>query len=97
MSDPVAMILRFDGDPDDLVERYEKARQLWIAAQDDDYEPPAFCAACKAEDGIAIVIGWPSDEAHKAFARGIRPHLKAVDMGRPDGHEHLRIAKLGWD
>ncbi len=96
MSDPTAVILRFNGDPDDLLERYEQARQRWIDAQDDDHTPPTFYAACKTENGIAIVTGWPTTEAHKAFSRALRPHLEAVGIGRPDGHEHLRIHKVGW-
>jgi hypothetical protein len=96
LSDPTAVILRFEGNPDDLIERFEKARQLWIDAREDDYSPPAFYAACKTKAGIVIVTGWPTDEAHKAFGRDMRPHLEAVGMGRPDGHEHLRIEKLGW-
>jgi hypothetical protein len=37
----LAVIIRFKGDPDDLLERFERARQMWIEAQDGDYEPPA--------------------------------------------------------
>ncbi len=97
MSDPTAVILRFNGDPNDLLHRFEQARQLWIEAQDDDHSPPAFYAACKTKDGIVIITGWLTDEAHRAFGTGMSPHLKAVGMGRPDGHEHLRIEMLGWD
>lgn len=94
---PIALIVRFDGDPDDLFERFERARQLWIDAQDDDYSRPALYAACKTDEGIVIVSGWETDADHQAFGRRMGPHLKAVGMGRPDRHEHLRIAKLGWD
>jgi hypothetical protein len=38
MADPVAVIIRFNGDPDELFERFERARRLWIDAQDGDYE-----------------------------------------------------------
>jgi hypothetical protein len=97
VSDPISVIVRFNGDSDDLFERFEKARRLWIAAQDDGYEPPAFYAACKTEDGIVIVDGWQTDAAHKAFGRHMGPHLEAVGMGQPDHLEHLWIEKLGWD
>jgi hypothetical protein len=30
MAIPVAVIIRFSGDPDDLLERFERARQTWI-------------------------------------------------------------------
>jgi hypothetical protein len=92
------VILRFKGDdPDDLLERFERARQLWIEAQDDHYVAPAFYAACKTETGIVILAGWQTDAAHKAFGPRMRPHLEAVGIGSPDHHEHLRIEKLGWD
>ena len=39
MADPIAVIIRFSGEPDDLLERFEQARRLWIEAQDADYEP----------------------------------------------------------
>lgn len=97
MSEPTAVILRFTGeDADDLFERFERARQLWIDAQDDDYASPAFYAACKSEAGIVIVTGWPTDAAHEAFGRRMRPYLEAVGIGAPVHHQHLPIVKLGW-
>jgi len=97
MTGPLAIIIRFNGDPDDLIDRFEKARQLWIAGQDADYDPPASYAACKTDQGMAVITVWETDAAHKAFARQIRPHLARVGMGAPEGHEHLRVEKLGWD
>ena len=97
MADPIAVIVRFKGDPDDLFERFERARQLWIDAQDGAYDPPAFYALCKDDDGIVLVDGWETDAAHKAFGRNMGPHLEAVGLGDPDHLEHLWISKLGWD
>ncbi|MFL5842106.1 MAG: hypothetical protein ACJ77Z_16775 [Thermoleophilaceae bacterium] len=91
------MIVRFSGDPDDLSERFERARRLWVDAQNGDYSPPVFYAVCKTDDGIVIVDGWETDDAHKAFGRRMEPHLTAVGMGSPDHLEHLSIEKLGWD
>jgi hypothetical protein len=96
LSDPTAVILRFNGDPDDLLERFENARQLWIDAHA-GYEPPTFYAACMRKEGIVIVTSWPTNEAHKAFGPAICLHLEAVGMKPPEAHEHLRIQKLGWD
>ena len=97
MADPLAVIIRFNGDPDDLIERFESARQLWIEAQDGDYDRPAFYAACKTDEGIAIVSGWETARAHRAFGHPMGPHLEAVGMGMPDHIERLRIRKLGWN
>ncbi len=49
MSDPIAVILRFNGDPDDLLGRFGQARKSWIEAQDDGWNPPIFFAICEAE------------------------------------------------
>ncbi|MFL5867511.1 MAG: hypothetical protein ACJ766_10485 [Thermoleophilaceae bacterium] len=97
MSHPIAAIIRFNGDPDDVFERFEKARRLFLEAQGDDHNRPAFYAACKRRDGIVIVGGWESNAAQKEFGRRMRPQLEAVGLGRPDQHEHMWIEKLGWE
>jgi hypothetical protein len=98
MADPIAVIIRFNGDPDDLFERFERARRLWIEAQDDDYDRPAFYAVCKTDDGIVVVNGWETDAADKEFAHRMGPYLEAVGMRKADHHpEHLGIERLGWD
>jgi hypothetical protein len=95
--DPIAVIIRFSGDPDDLLERFERARRLWIEAQDRNYERPTFYAACRTEGGIAIVGAWQNAVAHRAFGQGLHSHIDAVGLGTPDRIERMRIAKLGWD
>jgi hypothetical protein len=97
MADPITVIIRFTGDPDDLLERFEKARQQWIEAQDGDHERPVFYATCKTDDGIAIVNAWETAAAHRAFGQGIHSHIEAVGMPRPDHIERMRIKRLGWD
>ena len=97
MADPITVIIRFTGDPDDLLERFEKARRSWIQAQDGDHERPLFYAACRTDDGIAIVNAWETAAAHRAFGHGIHSHVEAVGMRRPDHIERLRIKRLGWD
>jgi hypothetical protein len=97
MAQPLAVLIRFNGDPDDLLERFERARQLWIEAQEGDYERPAFYAACKTDDGIAIVTGWVTAIAHRAFGQSLHPHIAAAGMSPPDQIERLRVGRLGWD
>lgn len=97
MADPIAVIIRFRGDPDDLFERFERARRMWIQVQDGDYERPAFYAACKTDEGIAIVNVWQTAVAHRAFGQPLHSHIDAVGMGAPDQIERMRITKLGWD
>ena len=97
MAEPIAVIIRFSGDPDDLFERFERARRLWIEEQDRDYERPVFHAACKTDEGIAIVNAWQTAAAHRAFGQGLHPHIDAVGIGAPDRIERMRIENLGWD
>ena len=96
MSD-LAVLIRFCGDADDLLERFERVRQMWVAAQDGDYEKPTFYAACRTDEGIAVINVWPSAVAHRAFGEGLHPHIAAAGLGHPDRIERLRISKLGWD
>jgi hypothetical protein len=96
MADPIAVIVRFNGDPDDLFERFERARRLWTEAQDDGYDRPAFYAACKTDEGLVVVNGWKTEAAHQAFAHRLGPHLEAAGMGSPDHVERLPIDKFGW-
>jgi hypothetical protein len=110
MSTPMGVIIRFDGDPDDLIDRFERARRLWIDAQGDDYNPPEFYAACTLRQhqrggprahqtgtGIVVITAWATEADHKAFTHRLRPHLDAVGLAMPDRLEHLPIEKLGWD
>lgn len=97
MPNPIAVILRFDGEPDALLERFEQARKWWIEARADGYDPPTFFAVCKAEDGIVLLSSWEAEEDHRAFRKQMMPHLQAAGVGRPKAHEQLDIARLGWD
>jgi hypothetical protein len=96
MPDPVATIVRFDGDPENLLQRFELARLSWVDAHE-GYEPPVFYAACKTETGIVVIFAWDSDASHEAFGKRMAVHLRSAGMGRPNHRERLPIAKLGWD
>ena len=96
MADPVAVIMRFEGDPDDLLGRFERARQLWIEAQDGDYERPSFYAATRTDDGIAIISTWETAVAHRAFGQAMHPHIDSVGLTIPDRIERMPVEKLGW-
>ena len=96
MALPLAVIIRCSGDPDDLLERFEQARRMWIDAQGGHYERPVFYAACKTDDGIVIVTAWESAVAHRAFGQGLHPHIDAAGLPPPDRIERMRIDGLGW-
>jgi hypothetical protein len=93
----IAVLIRFKGDPDELLERFERARRLWIDAREGDYERPAFMATCRDDGGILILTGWESAAGHRAFGEGIGPHIHSAGMPGPDQIERLRIERLGWE
>jgi hypothetical protein len=97
MADAIAVIIPFKGDPADLLERFERARGMWIEAQDGEYERPLFYAACRTDEGIAIVNVWGDARAHRAFGQGLHAHIDSVGLGPPDRIERMRIERLGWD
>jgi hypothetical protein len=97
MAVPIAVIIRFSGDPDDLLERFERARRMWVEAQDSDYERPVFYAACRTDEGIAIVNVWENAPAHRAFGQGLHAHIDEVGLPQPDQIERMRIERLSWD
>lgn len=97
MADPIAVTIRFSGDPDELMERFERARQMWIDEQGADYERPIFYAVARAGDGIAVISAWETAVAHRAFGEGLHPHIVAAGLEHPEEIERLRIEKLDWE
>ena len=97
MANSLAVIIRFSGDSADLLERFERARRMWIEAQDDDYERPSFYAACRTREGIAVLNVWNDALAHRAFGQGLHLHLEAAGLGRPAEIERLRVEQIGWE
>jgi len=97
MAVPIATIIRFKGDPDDLLERFDQAQRRWLDTAGAEVERPLFHATCRTDDGIAIVSAWETAVGHRSFGEGIAPHVAAVAMGRPDRIERMRIDRLGWD
>lgn len=96
MADPIVVIIRFNGDPDELLKKFEQARRSWIADQQPDYERPLFYATCRTDEGIAVVSGWETATAHRAFGQGLHPHIHSVGIGPPDQIERLWVKDLGW-
>jgi len=83
MADPLAVIIRFRGDPDDLLSRFEDARRSWIDRQEDEHERPVFYAACRERDGIAVVTVWVSAVRHRAFGDRLHPLTEATGLPHP--------------
>jgi hypothetical protein len=97
MAVPIAVIIRFSGDPDELLARFEQARLLWVDSKGSDYERPTFYAACRTDDGIAIVNVWHDARAHRAFGQGLHAQIDGLGLDEPDRVERMRVERLGWD
>jgi hypothetical protein len=97
MADPLAVVIRFKGDVEELSEACERLRRAWIDAQDGDYDRPLFYAVCRTREGIEILSAWSTTAAHRAFGQGLHTGIEAAGMPMPDEIERMPIVKLGWD
>ena len=96
MAEPLAVTIRWRGDSDELLDRFERARESWIDAQGESYERPLFYAACRTDEGIAIVTVWENAQAHRAFGQGLHAHIDAAGLGPPERIERMRVERVGW-
>jgi len=94
---PLTVIIRFRGEPDELLERFEQARQRWIEQQGSDYERPSVYAACKDDAGIAILSVWETAVAHRAFGQQLHSLIADAGLPHPERIERMKVDKLGWD
>jgi hypothetical protein len=93
----LAVIIRFKGDAGDLLDRFERARQKWTAAQGNQHERPLFYVACRTGGGIAIVSVWESVAGHRAFGQGLHGYVDEGELPAPSRIERMRVERIGWD
>jgi hypothetical protein len=55
MASLLAVLIHFEGEPDELLERFERARRRGVEAQEDSYDAPAFYAACSGTTASSCV------------------------------------------
>ena len=97
MADPLAVIIRFRGDPDGLLSRFEDVRRSWIDRQEGGYERPVFYAACREPEGIAVVTVWEGAVGHRAFGQQLHGLIDAAGLPHPEQIERMKVDRLGWD
>lgn len=96
MSDPVMAILRWDGDPETTLERYERAVAEWRERFGDQSSGPVHAVAGRDERGGLVVVNVsPTDRDHLHFGRNMGDPLAAVGLPTPDV-EHVSVRRLGW-
>jgi len=96
MSNPVMAILRWEGDPDTALERYERAVAAWRETFGDLSSGPLHAIAGRSERGGLVVVNvFSTDGDHLAFGRNMGDPLAAVGLPTPDV-EHVSVRRLGW-
>jgi hypothetical protein len=90
----VALIAHFNGDPDDLTQRFQNAATRYDEMA--DAPEPETALLLRNKDGIAVVLVWPDGASLQPFRAFL---LGAVaDLGLPHPRvEHLRASALTWD
>jgi len=91
----VMVILRFPGEVDELLEKWERAVQRWQDLYPDS-RLPASIAAAGEKGGLVVVNVFGSEEDHLLFGEKMGTPLREVGLDTP-GLEHLGVRKLDWD
>jgi hypothetical protein len=83
MADPIAVIIRFSGDRDDLLERFKRARQLWI-------KPRPATTSARPHAASEMTTGSRSKAAERARLPNARSVTRSTLISRhlAGAHEH---------
>ena len=96
MGKPVMAILRWDGDPDTTLERYERAVAAWRETFGEQSSGPLHAIAGRSERGGLVVVNvFETNRDHLAFGRNMGEPLASVGLPTPDV-EHASVRRLGW-
>jgi hypothetical protein len=96
MADPIAVVIRFSGDPMICSSASSVPASTGSTRKRATMSPPLFYAVRKTDEGIAVVSAWQTAVAHRAFSQQLHAHIDAVGIGHPDQIERMPIDKLGW-
>jgi hypothetical protein len=87
VDEPVIVILRWEGDPDRVLPRYEKAVDIWrerFASRG----PAQTFAGASERGGVVVVNVFAHDQDHLMFGRNMGDPLAAVGLPTPS-IEHI--------
>ena len=74
--------IRYAGDVDELLPKWERAVELWKSEFGDRFAAPGTVVA-KGENGDLVIVNvFPDDEAHTSFGRNLGGPLEAVGLSR---------------
>ena len=93
----VVAIFTLYGDPDELLDAYDRAMPA-IKAGTSDYGAPLSHVCARTDDGIRIVDVWESGDALQQFVEHprFRNALRDAKLKDPDAVEVLPAHTLGW-
>lgn len=93
MSDPMTVIIKFSGDPEQLLPRYKQLTSEWATG---DAEQPLYAFTAPSPEGLVAVNVW-TDSGHAAFGQDIRHRLERHGLPMPAEIEHLPTTTIGWN
>ena len=86
--------IRFDGDADELFEKWQRAVELW--EEEFQARAPATVIAKGERGGLFVVNVFPDDEAHTYFGRNLGGPMAAVGLSNPQ-LEHLDVLDVRFE
>jgi hypothetical protein len=91
MGEQVAVILRFEGAPTDIVPRWRRAVELWKERYP-EFAPPSQSFVGESEQsGVVVVNVFATDQDHLNFGQKMGEPLAKAGLPTPN-IEHLRLA-----
>jgi len=92
-----ATIVRFPGNPDDLIPRYAEGLRRFSAAHPDIRPETMFLGRSDATpNALVVVLLWPPGVDHGVLGGFLLPHLKELGLERPSV-DHLTVGTVGFD
>jgi hypothetical protein len=89
----VALIARFDGDPEDLARQFRLAAARYVESP--GATEPEIAMLLRDKHGIAAVLVWPDGASIQLFRTFLTGALGEIGLPHPRV-EHLRASALTW-
>ncbi len=98
MTEPAMVIIRFAGDADEVLPRWEQAVRLWQEEFGSTYKLPATVVAAGENGELVVVNVFATDQDHLNFGQNMGGPMTAVGLTDPFAAlEHLPVRKIDWD
>ncbi len=92
-----ATIVRFPGNPDDLIPRYAEGLRRFSVAHPGIRPATIFLGRSDVtENALVVVVLWPQGIDHGVLGDFLLPQLKELGLERPSV-DHLAVETVGFD